>query len=238
VQLTDGAPELSNLMGKHLNLNLEMVGRDPLRLVDFWHVAEKLGHAARALDASSSEPLLARWKMRLANHRDAASSICAELRASGGRELQVGDTKPVREAITYLQNHGERMDYAWPRDHGLPIGSGNVKAACKGLVAVRMKRPWYPLEGSDRRTDPPFARARSQRWLGQGTQAHPRTANGSPVRRRHDQDESHTLVGLHDEGSAPTDATRKVGHQRCQIPSRRIRIRIRMFRHSWALSDR
>jgi hypothetical protein len=61
--------------------------------------------------------------MRLANHSDAASSICAELRASGGRDLPVGDTRPVHEAITCLENHRDRMDYAWARTHGLPVGS-------------------------------------------------------------------------------------------------------------------
>ena len=138
VQLAFG-DELANLLEKHLNL--ETAGVEPVRLVDFWHVAEKLGHAAQALDPSTSEPVLARWKMWLANKSDAASSICAELRASGGCDLRVGDTRPVHEAITYLENHGDRMDYAWARDHGLPVGSGNVEATCKSLVALRMKRP-------------------------------------------------------------------------------------------------
>ena len=139
VQLTDGAPELASLLAKHLNE--ETVGVKPTRLVDFWHVAEKLGRAALALDAANSAATLARWKMQLANHSDAAATICAELRASGGRNLRNGDSRPVHEAITYLENHGDRMNYTWARANGLPVGSGNVEATCKSLVGIRMKRP-------------------------------------------------------------------------------------------------
>ncbi len=47
----------------------------------------------------------------------------------------------MHEAITYMESHGERMHYAEARAQGLPIGSGNVEATCKSLVALRMRRP-------------------------------------------------------------------------------------------------
>jgi hypothetical protein len=51
----------------------------------------------------------------------------------------VGTSRPVHEAITYLENQRQRMNYAYAR-RGFPVGSGNMEATCKSLVALRMKR--------------------------------------------------------------------------------------------------
>lgn len=46
----------------------------------------------------------------------------------------------LTDAIRYLWNHWERMQYADATREGLAIGTGNVEATCKTLVSVRMKR--------------------------------------------------------------------------------------------------
>jgi hypothetical protein len=73
----------------------------------------------------------------LLNREGAVWKVLMELHEGSQAER----AQPVQEAITYLENHGGRMEYAQARSQGLPIGSGNVEATCKALVGLRMKRP-------------------------------------------------------------------------------------------------
>jgi hypothetical protein len=140
VVLTDGSPEMMNLLDQalaaHAPKATEVVG-----LVDFWHLMEKLGLAAVLIHGVLAPAVLERWKLSLLNRPGAVWQVLTELHASDMRQHKVGEARPVHDAITYLENHGERMRYAKARQRGLPIGSGGVEAACKSLVALRMKRP-------------------------------------------------------------------------------------------------
>ena len=85
--------------------------------------------------------------------------------ATAGKHVVVGDSQPVHEAMTYLQNHRERMNYANARQLGLPIGSGNVEASCKSLFALRLKRPgarWH--DGTGEQVVTLRAHQLSNRW--------------------------------------------------------------------------
>jgi len=139
VELADGAPELWNLMDAHLNQ--ETLGAAPSRLIDFWHVIEKLAPAARCIYGDRAVEVLQRWRSRLRSQSGAAKGILRELRESGHEWTRSDGSVPVHEAITYLRNGQDRMNYATARQDGLPIGSGNIEATCKSLVAARMKRP-------------------------------------------------------------------------------------------------
>lgn len=136
--LCDGAPEMWKLLGAAVNE--EVVGTEVGQLVDFWHTIEKVGRAAKVIHGDQSPAVVQRWKMSLLNRSSAATDIVAELAASGKEDVKVGDEQPVHEAMTYLTNHKERMDYATARRLGLPIGSGNMDATCKSLFEVRFKR--------------------------------------------------------------------------------------------------
>ncbi len=136
--LSDGAKEMVDSLAAVFNR--ETLGVDVYQHIDLWHVVEKLGAAARVIDSDGASAILTRWKLLLLNSETAVSRILNELHASGLREHRVGDGRPVHDAITYLQNHGSRMDFVAARAAGLPIGSGNVEATCKSLVGQRLVR--------------------------------------------------------------------------------------------------
>ena len=140
ILLADGAADLWKRLTE--SLNAETLGVPVRQLVDLWHLLEKLGSAARLLyGEAQSSVVLQGWRLRLLNRTSSVSEILHELRASGKAQLVVGTSRPVHEALTYLENHQARMNYAAARRRGLPVGSGNVEATCKSLVALRMKRP-------------------------------------------------------------------------------------------------
>lgn len=151
VLLCDGAPEMWNVL--EAGFTEARFGKDIGRLIDLWHLTEKLGAAARAIDgADAAKTRIARWKTTLLNRKSAASGILEELVASGLDEGP-GDGHPVHAAITYLDSHSQqadRMNYARARRRGLPLGSGNVEATCKSLFEMRLKRcgsRWKPETG-------------------------------------------------------------------------------------------
>lgn len=138
--LTDGAPEMSQLLDGVINETT--LGKPVHKTLDFWHLTEKLGRAAVVMRGEAkASALIESWKLSLLNTSDAWQRILRQLRASGLEHVRVADARPVHDAITYLENHAERLDYAEARRQGLPIGSGHVEATCKSLVGLRMKRP-------------------------------------------------------------------------------------------------
>jgi hypothetical protein len=140
VLLCDGAKELWNRLGAEFTD--ASIGRPVHRLVDLWHLLEKLGSAAKLLygDEEGSK-VLTKWRLMLLNEADAVEQILGALKASGKESARSGDSRPVHEAITYLENHRDDMRYKNARDLALPVGSGNVEATCKSLFEVRLKRP-------------------------------------------------------------------------------------------------
>lgn len=139
--LCDGAPEMWNLLGQ--GFTSERFGKQIYRLVDLYHLTEKLAAALRVIDEPNAvRTRLARWKLSLLNRAGAATEILQELIATG-KDEGTGTDHPVHAAITYLKSHSQHadhMNYSRARRLGLPLGSGNVEATCKSLFEMRLKR--------------------------------------------------------------------------------------------------
>ena len=138
VCLSDGAAELCNILD-------EDFPEASARYIDFYHVVEKLAAAVKAYAnhrplRRSTDEIIADWRLRLLNQVGAIDEIEDIITRWNVRHLEVGDKKPVHEALTYIENHREQMGYASAREQGHPIGSGHVEACCKQLVQSRMKR--------------------------------------------------------------------------------------------------
>jgi len=139
VTLADGAEQMQSLLAEHIDE--ETFGR-VWRLLDFWHVIEKLAAALVVIekDESARKQQLAQWRRWLLINPNAPAKILALLRQSQREDPDDKDC-PVHAAITYFENQAHLMRYPAARAAGLPIGSGNVEATCKSLFTLRMKRP-------------------------------------------------------------------------------------------------
>jgi hypothetical protein len=136
--LADGAPEMWGLLESQTQL---LAGRRVAKMIDLWHVLEKLGKAARVIyGADEADAVLRRWRFLLLNRTSAVRTILDLLIISGCEHARRDGEHPVHDTITYLSNNGDRMQYVGARRAGLPLGSGNVEATGKSLVEQRMKR--------------------------------------------------------------------------------------------------
>lgn len=164
--ICDGAAELWNELS---TVNEEFLKQAIDRLVDLWHLLEKLGKALRQrYDEQRARAELHRWKLHLLNKPGTWKKLLGEI-VSWKLSRGSGENCPVHEAITFLRNQGEagRLEYAKAREQGQPVGSGVVEATCKSLVGVRFKRGgarWKEERGG--RVLKLRALAQSGRWRG------------------------------------------------------------------------
>lgn len=109
-------------------------------ILDFYHVAERLGDLAKAWhpgDETAATLLQQQWTHQLKH--EGGEVLLTTLR---GLSLQ-GRGRAARqvyaEQLRYVENHVHRMDYPQYRAKGWQIGSGPVESACKRVVGQRLK---------------------------------------------------------------------------------------------------
>jgi hypothetical protein len=109
--------------------------------LDFYHAAQNLWKSAAAwLDG---RPTQARRWFTWARHRlrhgqpDGVLADVAEALAVEGLPATARTT--LTTVYAYLERHRDHIDYAMYKELGLPLGSGMVESACKGLIQQRFK---------------------------------------------------------------------------------------------------
>lgn len=150
VAVQDGAPELWNLLEDWLKTLGEHAD---LKLIDRYHVDERLAEACHAIDPVHGDRLLQRWRAALDRSSTAMRNICKRLHTltygSGDEDLPWAAQPPqlrgerariVEGHLTYFTRDPSRFDYASARRRGFPIGSGVTEGACKSAVGARFKR--------------------------------------------------------------------------------------------------
>lgn len=134
VTLGDGAEEMQNKL-RQITKGLDV----DMRLTDYWHTVEYFAPALKECVPKEWMSWMKLLKKGLLEGKRGAETVLRHLRNM--REENEGKSlAETNEAITYMENHLELMNYAGARAQGLPVGSGVVEASCKTIVEVRMKR--------------------------------------------------------------------------------------------------
>ena len=106
---------------------------DFVPILDFLHVASYLHSAAKALGEAkrAADWVRAAWQGRIT---EVTPQLREALDASGVGEDVLADDHPlkrVQEALTYLSNHSDKMDYPHYRREGLPTTSSLIESQIK-----------------------------------------------------------------------------------------------------------
>lgn len=113
-----------------------------LHLVDFYHAGEHLHAAAEALfgmGMAAGRKWEEKWKGELLAEERQALGLCRSIEYYlKAKRLTKANRAEAERQLTYFRNNSARMNYAWFRKRGLPIGSGPVESCCKLLVKSRL----------------------------------------------------------------------------------------------------
>lgn len=112
-------------------------------ILDFYHAAEHLSAAAKAIYGDTKKAR--RWfecrREQLQLEVGAVSKVLRSLRRALALLPPACDAHGiVRKTVSYFTTHRRRMRYADYIARGLPIGSGPVEAAAKTVIQGRLKR--------------------------------------------------------------------------------------------------
>lgn len=108
-------------------------------ILDFFHATEHLAAAIAAVHGDGTIATRHKFEAlreRLLNEDDGAKAVVAALAHLKRKHPRL---KRVAQVLAYFRKNKHRMRYAEWKRQGFMIGSGVVEAACKTLVAQRLK---------------------------------------------------------------------------------------------------
>jgi len=126
----------------------EQFGFQGSYLIDFYHLSEYLGDAAKSCSTEPKSWLKAQ-QAALKNNRS-AQVLGVLLPYMESPELP-DEKAPVRKAYRYLRNRLDQVDYRRAIEKERPIGSGEVESAHRYVVQERLKKAgaWWSPENVD-----------------------------------------------------------------------------------------
>ena len=127
----------------------EQFGSQGGYLVDFYHVCNYLGDAAKALhpEGEAATAWVDTQKDRLKS--GCADAVIQTLKIHLEPAETPEDAAPVRRCHRYLSHRKDQLDYPGAIARDLPIGSGEIESAHRYIVQQRLKRPgawWRPAD--------------------------------------------------------------------------------------------
>lgn len=133
VLLGDGAEWIWNHIGGLL--------KEAVCIVDWYHALEHVWACGRVLHGEDTDETK-RWVQEIKTllWEGQVRAILERLRAERAGTRAKTRRAALQALLTYVENQDDRLAYDRFRAAGFDIGSGRVEAACKHVVAIRMKR--------------------------------------------------------------------------------------------------
>lgn len=132
VKLADGAKDNWSFLSGELPEGVE--------LIDFYHAAEQLKDAFDAAYGENNPKAIAQFEKHRHTLRHDPDGTDKVIRALAYLRRKHQRRQRIAQVLRYFRRNRSRMGYALAAAQNLPIGSGVVEAACKTVVAQRMKR--------------------------------------------------------------------------------------------------
>jgi hypothetical protein len=132
VKVADGAEDNWTFLHEQIPVGAEVI--------DFFHAAEHLGQAIASAYGDGTRQTRLRFQEMREVLREDCGGVDEVIRFLVALHKEHPRKRRIAQVLAYFRKQRHRMRYFELRELGMPIGSGPVEAACKSLVAQRMKQ--------------------------------------------------------------------------------------------------